>query len=339
MEPIYSSSRNLRRVCISICLIKVYLMIKQIKKFQIKLTPFDATKEWILSTTNNQDLLLMDDTSSFDEEPVALEFIDYPSITDTQATLNYECDIALEQQPDDLLTTRMGLNVSGLFYPDIDPTNPDKTYKRSIFYQVRTMFYNRFHDPTKVWGMDNIDFTLGKTKRKISDEIRLFDMPHRIFGDKLVPNTIVLHDNSLDVNYEITDDGFGNLIAGSNLFSRQQEVSQHDNWYQNGSSAVCSTYFALNPPDAPTLSGNVVTASLSVGTSSLNWNSTSLSSDGFVLQKSLDNMNFLTLAILSGNVTSYFDYPITASVNYYYKINTFNNFGTSSYSNVVNLLF
>ena len=222
-------------------------MIKQIKKFQVKLTPFDATKEWAMSTTNNQDLLLMDTTSSLDEEPVALEFIDYGSITSSNPTLNYECDIALEQQPDDLLNTRMGSKISGLFYPDQDPLNIDGTYKRVVFSQIRTMFYNQYHDPVKVWGIEQLDFALGKTKRKISDEFRLFDFPQQVYGDKIVPNTIIIHDNTLDVDYEITDDGFGNLIAGSNLFSKQQELGDYNNWYQPGYSLVCNSYFNFGP--------------------------------------------------------------------------------------------
>jgi hypothetical protein len=311
-------------------------MIKQIKKFQIKLTPFDATKEWEMSTTNNQDLLLMDDTASIDEEPVALEFIDYGNITSGHSELNFECDIALEQQPDDLLKTRMGLNVSGLFYADQDPVNQDKTYKRAVFSQVRTMFYNRFHDPTKTWGLEQLDFALGKTKRRISDEFRLFDFPQNIYGDKIIPNTIVIHDNSLDVNFEITDDGFGNLNAGTNLFSRQQEVSKHGNWYQLGSSSVCANYFAFEPL-APILSGSVSSSSLSAGTSSLSWSVASSPVDGFVLQKSTDDITFNTLAILNGVTTTYLDYPVSISVDYFYRVNAFNQYGTSSYSNVVDL--
>ena len=58
-------------------------MIKTIKKFQIKLTPFNTTKDWAMSTTNNQDLLLMNDPSvDPEEEPIALEFIDYGNVDD-----------------------------------------------------------------------------------------------------------------------------------------------------------------------------------------------------------------------------------------------------------------
>jgi hypothetical protein len=85
-------------------------VIKLIKKFQIKLTPFDTAKTWNMSTINNQNLLLHDSGSYTDPEiAVALEFIDYDI---TSSFNNYECDIALEQQDDDLVNTRIGLEKS-----------------------------------------------------------------------------------------------------------------------------------------------------------------------------------------------------------------------------------
>lgn len=307
-------------------------MIKQIKKFQIKLTPFDATKEWSMSTTNNQDLLLMDDTASLDDEPVALEFIDYGNITSSHPNLNFECDIALEQQPDDLLHTRMGLNVSGLFYPDQDPINQDKTYKRTVFSQVRTMFYNKYHDPTKTWGMDQLDFALGKTKRKLSDEFRLFDFPQQVYGDRVVPNTIIIHDNTLDVEYQITDDGFGNLIAGNNLFSRQQIVSKHDNWYQIGFSSVCDDYFNFTP-NTPT---NLTVIS---GSAILNWTSSGRATDYFSIQRSLNGVNYVNYDTASSAVRTYTDRGVTSGNTYYYEVAGVNFYQTGSLSNTASITF
>lgn len=218
-------------------------MIKLIKKFQIKLTPFDATKTWNMSTTNNQDLLLHDTGSSTTLEfPVALEFIDYGSIGDLP-TENFECDIALEQQSDDLINTRLGLKTSGLFYPELDPINEDGTYKRVVYSQVNTMFYNNTKNPTQTWGMNNIDFILSKTKRRISDEFQLFDVPKNIYGDKIIPNTVTIRDNSLDTNFVITDDGNGNLMAGSNLFSKFQQIGDFNNEFSSGGSSYCNDYW------------------------------------------------------------------------------------------------
>lgn len=218
-------------------------MIKAIKKFQIKLTPFDATKDWAMSSRNNEDLLLMNDPAvDPDEEPVALEFIDYGNGSELPFE-NYFCNIALEQQSDDLVHTRLGLNVNGIFYPQFDPINTDGTYKRMVYTQIKTTFYNDYRDPTKIWGVNILDFELSKTKRKIEDEIKLFDVPRLVYGEKIIPKTVVLQDNSLDNNIIMTDDGNGNLIAGTNLFSHYQEVGDYPNSFIKGYSHYCDSYF------------------------------------------------------------------------------------------------
>lgn len=236
-------------------------MIKLIKKFQIKLTPFDAAKTWNMSTINNQDLLLHDSGSYTDPEvAVALEFIDY---AETQSFDSYGCDIALEQQDDDLLDTRIGLKTSGLFFPELDPINDDGTYKRVVYSQVNSMFYNNTKNPIQTWGINNIDFPLSKTKRKISDEFRLFDVPQNIYGDRIVPKTITLCDYSTDVDFNITDDGDGNLMAGTNLFSKYQEIGDFSNNFTEsiGRYTYCDWYY--NP---------IITIYTNWETSFVNWN-------------------------------------------------------------------
>lgn len=218
-------------------------MIKLIKKFQIKLTPFDATKIWAMSNINNDDLLLHDSGSYLDPEvPVALEFIDYGSLSDSPS-LNYECNIALEQQEDDLVNTRIGLKKSGLFLSDSEPINTDKTYKRMVYAQINTMFYNNSKNPTQTWGINNIDFELSRTKRKISDEFKLFDIPKNVYGDKIIPKSVILHDYSTDDNFDITDDGYGNLLAGSDIFSKVQVLGEFNNEFTSGIDFHCEEYW------------------------------------------------------------------------------------------------
>lgn len=314
-------------------------MIKTIKKFQIKLTPFNATKEWQMSTSNNQDLLLMDDTASLDDEPVALEFIDYGSNTDPFPIDNFECNIALEQQPDDLVNTRIGLNVSGLFYPDVDPINIDKTYKRLVFRQIQTMFYNQYHDPTKIWGSENIDFDLSQTKRKISDEFHLYDIPANVYGDTLIPNTITFQDTSLDDFFIITDDGNGNLFAGNNLFSHRQEIGNHVNLFVSGSDNTCNVYFGIT---ARAPSGSIV-LSVSSGSAILSWSYSANDENGFNIERSISGSSFNNLFILSSSISrSYADTTVTSSLSgqqYWYRLNAFNSGGVSPYSNTASIIF
>jgi len=310
-------------------------MIKLIKRYQIKLTPFEATKDWAMSTTNNQDLLLMNDPSVDPaDEPVALEFIDYGNGSDVPV-VNDLCDIALEQQPDDLVNTRLGLNVQGLFYPDTDPINTDKTYKRMVYTQVKTLFYNDYRDPTKIWGIDTLDFELSKTKRKISDEIKLFDVPRLVYGEKIIPKTVILQDNSLDDNVIMTDDGNGNLIAGTNLFSHHQEVGEFSNLFVNGYLSYCNDYFDLTAPNSPILSGIIIFPN-SMFTSSLSWNEVGKET-GYVLEKSIDNISFFALAYTTPGEITYNDKNISYGTTYYYRVYAYNLYGNSNYSNVISL--
>lgn len=218
-------------------------MIKLLKQYQIQVTPFVATKDWYLNNTDNENLILFESTGSDDGLPIALEFIDYGDGSQLPTT-NSLCDIALEQQTNDLATTQIGLNVKGIFYPNIEPINVDGTYKRSIYHQVKTMFYNLYLNPSKIWGIENIDFPLSQTQRLLSDEFRLVDIPRMAYGDKIIPNTIVIYDNTLDNPYIIKDDGNGNLFAGSNLFSHQQELGEYINEFiTNETSSYCNYYW------------------------------------------------------------------------------------------------
>ncbi len=218
-------------------------MIKLLKKYQVQVTPFVTTKNWNLNNVYNENLILFESTGSDDGLPFALEFLDYGDGSELPIT-NSLCDITLEQQTNDLATSQTGLNVKDIVNINSEPTNDDGTYKRSIYHQVKTMFYNSYLDPSKIWGIENIDFTLSQTKRNLSDQFRLIDIPRNVYGDKIMPKTVKVYDNTLDNVYTITDDGNGNLFANKNLFSHQQELGEYKNTFiSNMSSSYCNYYW------------------------------------------------------------------------------------------------
>lgn len=194
-------------------------MIKHINHQNFLTTPFAAVKQWELYNVQNDDVVLIEPPDS-PEVPVALDYVDYSGLI---PTLNFACNIALEQQDGNEVIYQEGNSGSGFFYPDA-PQNQDGTYKRLVWDQTWRSFYNLYRDPTKIFGMDHIDFPLGKTDRQISENIRLFNIPQRYWGDRLVPKSIWLYDTSLDDNVEVHDDGYQNLLAGTNLFSKVQEI-------------------------------------------------------------------------------------------------------------------
>jgi len=308
-------------------------MIKLLKKYEIHTTPFEAIKNWAINNTHNDNLLLYETTGSDDGVPYALEFIDYGSGLRLPITSS-ACDIALEQQDADLATLELGVNVVGIFYPEIDPKNIDGTYMRSVYHQVRTMFYNQYFDPTKIWGSENIDFPLSRTERRLSDEIRLIDIPRIVFGDKIVPKSVLVTDNTTDNEYTITDDGYGNLRAGTNLFSHQQEIRHHSNDFEFGYTYFCDPYFDFTPPNPSipiTLVANQVSSLASVY---LVWSYTAPAL-GFVIERSEDSgSTFTPLTSTGGTTYSTYDNTVLYGNTYWYRVYAFNSFGISPYSNV-----
>ncbi len=194
-------------------------MIKHINHQNFLTTEFVATKKWKFGNVENDDVVLLESTT--DDVPVAYEYIDY---TTNPISINTDCDIALEQQDADVVKYQEGMTGSGIFYPDSELKNQDGSFKRLVYDQTKRAFYNKYGNPTQMFGMEFIDFPLSKTERNLSNLFRMFTIPRNYFGEKIVGNTVYLYDNNLDDNIKIRDDGFQNLIAGHNLFSKVQEV-------------------------------------------------------------------------------------------------------------------
>lgn len=215
-------------------------MIKNFKRSDIQTTPFVATKPWVLTSFHNQDLVIMETKSS--EIALAQEFVDYEG-GDDLPILNRECDIALESQIDDKVLYEEGEKIEGTFYPDLDPINNTGTFKRLVYTQIKNAFYNDWNNPTKMFGIENIDFQLSETKKFLTNNFRVFNISKNYFGEKMLENSVILVDNSLDDNFEIIDDGHGNIIAKENLFSRIQEVRTFNNVLNTSlTSSYCNTY-------------------------------------------------------------------------------------------------
>lgn len=213
-------------------------MIKQINKSNIILSPFKAIKDWNLYNIENNDLVIIEANNS--EDPIALDYIDYYT---GNPLLDKECNIALEQQTFDESIYEEGILSNETFDPLTSRQNVDGTYKMLVYSVINKAFYNQYHNPIEIFGMENIDFPLSQTDRYLSDSFRMFNISQKTFGDKLIEGSIKLYDNALDDNVTINDDKLGNLIAGSYLFSKIQEVRSLGNVIVNGTASNdCSIY-------------------------------------------------------------------------------------------------
>lgn len=326
-------------------------MIKRIGQQNLLTTPFVTTKEWTLANVHNDDLLLVEQSSSIGVEiPVALDYIDYYG---TYPFLNRECNIALEQQTEDEAVYREGEKRTGTFYPDSEPKNTDGTYKRLIYFQNKQAFYNNWRNPIELFGLENIDLQLSNTERYLSDFFREFVIPKEIVGDRLTEGSVRLYDQTLDDNVDIFDDSYGNLVATKNLFSKIQEVRKLWNEIYSGSVNIGCPPITQSVPEAPTsLTASLTcsySASLSGGytgsyyTVNLSWRDNSTIEDGFYvwryIQTSAESTWSLAtnIATLGVNETTYSDviYNVMASASYY--VNAFNLVGNSTNTNTASV--
>ena len=54
------------------------------------------------------------------------------------------------------------------------------------------VYSNNYYNPTKIWGMEEIDFEKSQTKKFVSDKFKMFEIPRAVFGEKIIENTVVL---------------------------------------------------------------------------------------------------------------------------------------------------
>jgi len=322
-------------------------MIKQLKKYDVQNTPFVATKAWELLNVQHQDLVLVEENS---ETPlgqdtfVALEFIDY-SFGNPQGVLNTDCNIALEQQIADPVLYEEGISGSGLFYPS-DRQNPNGTYTRLVYQQILRAFYNNYHNPLRIFGIENVDFQTSGMKRFLSNYFRVFRLEQQKFGDKIVEGSVEFIDNTYDDNYTITDDCQGNLIAWPNLFSRIQEVRHIENDIRSGSADYDCPLPVTGSPEAPILLTGSLTSSISGGEfllpylASLSWSYDSTNEDGFNIYRSLttDGVNWSAFGLrlsTPADITWSVDNIDSRVAGISYYVTAYNMFGESAASNTI----
>ncbi len=99
-----------------------------------------------------------------------------------------------------------------------------------------------------------------------------------------------------------------------------------------GTSAYSNTASATTwslPPNAPSSLMATATSSFSVD---LSWSDNSTNETGFVIERGTDGATFAYIGITT--LATYTNTGLFASTTYYYRVASFNGFGTSSYSNI-----
>lgn len=69
----------------------------------------------------------------------------------------------------------------------------------------------------------------------------------------------------------------------------------------------------------------------------LSWNDNSSNESGFRIERSSDGQSFSQIATVDVNTTTYFDTGLESNTTYWYRVNAYNEYGESGYTNVVSL--
>jgi len=131
---------------------------------------------------------------------------------------------------EDKMTVNEGLNISGNFYPtgsslydsSVEPVNVSGEYKRNTYSAVDSLFYRNINNPMNQFGVEFVGedpITKEKEIRLINDRVMVGRISRNYWGDKIVPGTIRLEDNSNQhESIVVRDDGFTNLYSSGSFF-------------------------------------------------------------------------------------------------------------------------
>lgn len=204
-------------------------MIKNLNRDDIQVTPFIAAKTWNIQNIEDTDLILW--MSGSESGSLSHMYIDYGDGS-TASFVNSSCSLALQQQNLQLeIEYQRGISGSGTYFPvnspyynsDSQPVNQDGTYMSVVYNVNKNLFYNTYENPTQIWGLENIN--LNFNNRLLTNAMDVFTLSKNQFGEKIIPNSVVIKDNLGEIDYTIIDDGNTNLILDGIYFSTFQKVT------------------------------------------------------------------------------------------------------------------
>jgi len=129
-----------------------------------------------------------------------------------------------------------GKKIESIFYPSgspkydpiLEPMTNGK-YERNIYSLTDTMFYKNSDNPMETFGVENASKNTsngGIEVREIHDKIVTLRLANNFWGEKIVPKSVKIVDNSSPHNtYEIYDDGATNLYITGSHFSTETKLS------------------------------------------------------------------------------------------------------------------
>lgn len=214
-------------------------MIKSVKKNDIRTTPFTAVKTWNPQNKRHKDLILWQSGSISGSLSLVFKEFNDGTIPPYYAT----SAISLQQQDDDFVRFREGVNLTGSisptgsFYydPILSEKNVDGTYKNVLYATTKHLFYKESQDPTKIFGLESLD--VSKVNRSLPNKISTFNIPQNKFGEKVIPSSVEITHEIQGKTFTVIDDGNSNLILRDKTFLDNQD-SNTENIYTGNISKI-----------------------------------------------------------------------------------------------------
>lgn len=190
-------------------------------------TPFVAQTEWNVNNIDFDHYLMWESASL--SGSIEHTYIDYGDGTQLPTT-NSNC-VLIADENDIEINYQRGEYITGSFFPtssayyqsQTEPLNSDGTYVRIIYSTNKNLFYSNIGNPTRQFGI--FDLNGENTNHTLSDVMDVFTVSPRFFGEKIIPNSVIMYDSYNNTNYKVIDDGNSNLVLSGSQFLRFQTVS------------------------------------------------------------------------------------------------------------------
>jgi hypothetical protein len=138
-------------------------------------------------------------------------------------------------------------------------------FKEPLYFGIKHLYYKNTKDLMYSFGGNDSR----KENRKLHNRISVITVPKDFYGEKIVPGSVKLTDNSSDVTFDIRDDGDSNLYdyAYSSSFAAYKSSSwDSSKWTAEGSGSQIGNIFYEHGILAITDTGSYSTVGLGTGT-------------------------------------------------------------------------
>jgi len=208
----------------------------------------NVVANFLTGSYNYYDLTFQETSRSLRDFQSPYQFYSY---TASSQGLNTDSNLLLGNSCENFLKIEEGILVekSRPFIPVSESKNKNGTYKRLIYDQIKNLYYGST-DPQKILGTGRDDYFFERTKRLLSERLKLVTVPTKYYGDQILPGTVRIRDTSFEDDVSLMDDGDGNLICSGSTFVKILRNSLTSSLSPNMgySVAVSNTYSAVGNP-------------------------------------------------------------------------------------------